>query len=112
MSSWISGWTVAGSGNRVLDASALFVEILRSSSSRARGRHPNFPADQSVSLMRTPSMLFAIYSVMASIFSVVGGPTIMSSGRSSMLALTLSQISEEREKGPMNGSRMESAFVA
>ena len=46
----------------------------------------------------------------ASIFSDVGGPTIMSRGRSSMLALTLSRISEEKENGAMTGSRIESAF--
>ena len=60
--------------------------------------------------MRTPAMLFAVFSVMASIFSVVGGLTIMSRGRSSMLALTLSRISEEREKGAISELRIESVF--
>ena len=59
---------VAGSGNLVLDTSALFVAVLRSLSSKARGRHPNLLAAQSVALMRTPAMLFAGCSVMASIF--------------------------------------------
>ena len=111
-SSLMSGWTVSGLGNRALDTSALFVTILRSSSSRTRGRHPNFPAAHSVALMRTPAMLFASCSVMASIFSVVGGPTIMSRGRSSMLALTLSRISEEREKGAIPEFRIESCSVS
>ena len=76
--------------------------ILRSSSLRARGRHLNFPADQSVALMRTPAMIFANFSVMASIFSVVGGPAIIARGRSAMLALTMSQISKELEKGAIS----------
>ena len=86
------------------------MEILRSSSLRARGRHPNFPASQSIALMRTLAMLFVSCSVMESIFSVVGGSTIMSRGRSSMLDLTLSRISEEREKGAISEIRIESAF--
>ena len=64
--------------------------IDRSSSSRARGRHPNFPDAHYVALICTPAMHFARCSVMSSIFTVVGGLIIISRGRSSMLALTLS----------------------
>ena len=39
----ISAWTFSGLGSRSFDVSALLVAIVRSSSSRARGRHPNFP---------------------------------------------------------------------
>ena len=76
------------------------------------GEAPEFPASQYVALMRLPAMLFASCSVMAFIFSVVGGPTIMSRGRSSMLALKLSRISKEKEKGAITGIRMEPAFFA
>ena len=50
--------------------------------------------------------------MMASIFSVVGGPTIISRGQSSMLALTLSLISKEREKGAIPDFRIESYSVS
>ena len=108
----MSGWIVAGLGNCALGTSTLFVAILRWSSLRARDRQPNFPAAHSVALMRTPAMLFASCSVMASIFFVVGGPTIMTRGQSSMLALTLSRISEEREKGAIPEFRIESCSVS
>ena len=112
MSSLMSGWTATGSSSRLLDESELLVAIFRLSSSRASGRHPNLPAAHCVALMCNPAMLFASCSVMASIFSVVGGPTIMSRGLSSMLALTLSLISEEREKGAIPESRIKTCSVS
>ena len=112
VSSLMSGWTASGSSSRLLDVSELLVAILRSSSSRARGRHPNLPAAYSVALMRTPAILVASCSVMESVFSVFGGPTIMSREQSSMLALTLSLISEEREEGAIPESRIESCSVS
>ena len=60
----------------------------------------------SVVLMRTPAMLFAGSSVMAFNFSAVGGLTIMSRGRSYMLALTIFQISKERDKGAISELRI------
>ena len=88
-------WIFAGLGSRSFDVSALLVEIVRSSTSRARGRHLNFPDAHFVALICTPAMHFASFSVMSSIFPVVGGLIIMSRGRSSILALTLSIISDE-----------------
>ena len=49
---------------------------------------------------------------MASILSVVSGSTIMSRGQSSMLALTLSLISKEREKGAIPESRIKTCSVS
>ena len=72
------------------------------------GEAPKLPDAHFVAFTRTPTILFASCSVKKFIFSVLGGLIIVSRGRSSMLSLPLSLISEEREKGAIPEVRIES----